>query len=151
MSDSFYSDPGPRKKGNSLLSLCGIFTGSAFFMLILSIGAYHYFYKGIPETVQGPIAHKSLKGALSSLTTPHVLNFDKRNGHLIFTYKMPKTGPVHIKVLDSAGDTVWQDEHLREKGQHGVELPADLFDSSVSYRIVLSCLGKESEFNFVPA
>lgn len=151
MSGYFHSDPGPDKRGNSLLSVCGIFAGSAFFMLILSLGAYHYFYKGIPDQQQGLSVNKSLRGAISNFTTPRILDYVSQDGHMVFTYKMPKTGPVHIQVVDNTGDTVWQDEHIREEGHHGFEIPSDLFDSSVSYNIILTCRGKESQFSFSPS
>lgn len=111
-------------------NLCAVSAGSCAFILLLSIGAYHILYKGVP------VWHSSESGLAEGRL--HIEGFYFSKGKIVFEYFTPETGPVEIKVVAPNGRVLLEKTRELSEGNHALTLDSAKYSGGKDYVLEIS-------------
>lgn len=128
--------------GRGLLSFCAISAGSAAFMILLSIGAYHVLYKGVPNWDSTCIPIGSEDKQLS------IEDWKMHKGRLILRYFSPFQSTVRIRMLASDGIELFQRNHAAHSGSNSITIEPNELGENTTCKIEIECCGRHAEQTF---
>jgi hypothetical protein len=121
-----------------IANFCTVAAGSAAFIFLLSLGAYHYLYKGVPSW-----------GACAPIgTEDRALSFNEWNqnkGRLIFKYFSPFQSTIHIRLLTAKGIELLTRDQDSHSGQNSIALDTAVLKGEPPYTLEIECCGRHAE------
>jgi hypothetical protein len=124
--------------GRGIFNLCTVAAGSAAFMFLLSIGAYHVLYKGVPTW-----------GACAPIgAEDRTLSFEEykqQKGRIIFQYFSPFQSTIHIRLLTAKGVELLTRDQPAKSGQNSIAVDTADLKGESPYTLEIECCGRQAE------
>ena len=125
--------------GRGFLSFCAISAGSAAFMILLSIGAYHVLYKGVPEWNSSCIPMGEENKQLS------IEDWKMNKGRFILHYFSPFQSTVRIRMLAANGIELFKRNYAAKSGSNSITIDAVELGENPTCTVQIECCGRHAE------
>lgn len=124
--------------GRGIFNLCTVAAGSAAFMFLLSIGAYHVLYKGVPTWgACAPIGSEDRSLAFE--------DYKMQRGRVIFQFFSPFQSTIHIRLLTAKGVELLARDQAAHSGQNSISLDTAELKGEAPYKLEIECCGRQAE------
>lgn len=121
-----------------IANFCTVAAGSAAFMFLLSLGAYHYLYKGVPSWAScAPMGTEDRALAFN--------DWKQSKGRLIFQYFSPFQSTIHIRLLTAKGIELLARDQASHSGQNSIALDTADLTGEAPYTLEIECCGRHAE------